>query len=83
MCADCHEDEAGKESISAPNLHGRGSAPWLAQFIATPGGKTFFSDRNAMPTIDELTQVDRDELARYLTWLRTATAADLDELGDP
>jgi ubiquinol-cytochrome c reductase cytochrome b subunit len=83
VCNDCHVMDAGGESTSAPNLHGRGSPQWLTQFIATPGGPTFFAERNAMPTIKDLTPDDRGELARYLTWLRTASPADLDALGEP
>jgi ubiquinol-cytochrome c reductase cytochrome b subunit len=83
-CSDCHEREAGKESVSAPNLYGRGSRWWLAQFIATPGGPTFFADRNAMPKIGaDLSPQDRAELALYLTWLRSANDAMLGSLGDP
>ncbi|HTJ43947.1 MAG TPA: cytochrome b N-terminal domain-containing protein [Kofleriaceae bacterium] len=83
-CSNCHEREVGKESVSAPNLYGRGSRWWLAQFIATPGGATFFGDRNAMPKIGaDLSPADRDELARYITWLRVATPANVHALGDP
>jgi hypothetical protein len=35
-----------------------------------------------MPRFDgDLTIIDRDALAGYLVWLRTATQADLDKLG--
>jgi ubiquinol-cytochrome c reductase cytochrome b subunit len=83
VCNDCHVNDPGQQSTSAPNLHGRGSPPWLEGFIATPGGATFFAERNAMPTIKDLSPDDRVELARYLTWLRTATPADVDALGEP
>jgi mono/diheme cytochrome c family protein len=84
VCSDCHERELGKESVSAPNLAGRGSRWWLAQFIATPGGPTFFADRNAMPRIGaDLSTEDRAELALYLTWLRSATPGNVDALGEP
>ena len=83
-CDNCHEIDECKPSTSAPNLHGRGSRAWLAQFIATPDGPTFFAERNAMPKLGaELEPADRDQLAAYLTWLRTATPADVDALGDP
>jgi hypothetical protein len=40
-------------------------------------------DKSQMPRFDrELTLVERDALAEYLVWLRTATAADLAAL-DP
>ena len=31
----------------------------------------------------DLSVVDRDAIAEYLAWLRTATPADLDRLGPP
>jgi hypothetical protein len=35
-----------------------------------------------MPRFDrDLTLADRDAIAEYLVWLRTATQADLDKLG--
>ncbi len=35
-----------------------------------------------MPRFDgDLSLADRDAIAEYLTWLRTATPADLDRLG--
>ena len=38
--------------------------------------------KSEMPRFDkELTIVERDELAAYLVWLRTATAADVSALG--
>ena len=41
-------------------------------------------DMSSMPRFDkELTIVERDLIAEYLVWLRTATPADLDALGPP
>jgi ubiquinol-cytochrome c reductase cytochrome b subunit len=83
-CSDCHEREVGKESVSAPNLYGRGSRWWLAQFIATPGGATFFGDRNQMPRLGaDLPAEDRAQLALYLTWMRVATPVQVQALGEP
>jgi ubiquinol-cytochrome c reductase cytochrome b subunit len=83
-CTDCHEREAGKEALSAPNLYGRGARWWLAQFIATPGGATFFGERNAMPRLGaDLSAEDRAQLALYLTWLRSSNDAMLGALGEP
>ena len=40
-------------------------------------------DKSEMPRFDkDLSIVDRDALAEYLVWLRTATQQDLDALGD-
>jgi len=84
VCSDCHEREVGKESLSAPNLYGRGSRWWLAQFIATPGGPSFFGDRNAMPKVGaDLSPAERDQLALYLMWLRSADDAMIGALGEP
>ena len=39
-------------------------------------------DLSSMPRFDkELTPTERDALAEYLVWLRTATQAQLDALG--
>ncbi len=83
-CSDCHERDDGKESVSAPNLYHRGSRDWLAGFIASPGGPTFFGDRNAMPKVGaDLTPDERAKVALYLTWLRTANDGFLASLGEP
>jgi len=84
VCSDCHEREPGKPSGSAPNLAGRGSPAYLAALIADPGAPTFFRAENEMPKFgDDLSEAERQQLAEYLTWLRTATPADLAKLGEP
>jgi ubiquinol-cytochrome c reductase cytochrome b subunit len=84
VCSDCHEIEAGKDSDPGPNLAGRGTAAWLASFIADPGTAVHFGERNEMPAFDdELAAADREELAAYLVWLRSASDADIVALGTP
>ena len=40
-------------------------------------------DKSEMPRFDkDLSIIDRDALAEYLVWLRTATKQDLDALGE-
>lgn len=79
-CGDCHERE-GKESSSGPNLAGRGSIANLTTFIGDTGQARFFGDKHQMPRLaDELGPEDRERLAEWLVWLRTATAEDIERL---
>jgi ubiquinol-cytochrome c reductase cytochrome b subunit len=81
-CSDCHSLEEGV-SGTAPGLFGLHGRAFYLSFIGNPklpihmGG-----DKSEMPRFDgDLTLADRDALAEYLGWLRTATPADLDRLG--
>lgn len=78
-CSDCHSREEGV-SGSAPALAGRGSREYYFSFISNPKSGLHMGggERSQMPRFDrELTLAERDELAAYLVWLRTATPADV------
>jgi ubiquinol-cytochrome c reductase cytochrome b subunit len=81
-CSGCHTRTAGEVSESAPALHGRGTAEYLGALIAAPDAPRFFAVGNEMPAIPELDAGDREALAAYLIWLRTATPADIKALGE-
>ena len=81
-CTDCHSIDEGVAGTSAPGLDALGSRDWYTSFIANPKAAIHMSSKSEMPRFDrELSIVDRDAIAAYLTWLRTATQADLDKLG--
>jgi len=84
-CTDCHAREEGMPGSSGPGLGGLNSRAYYLSFISNP--KSAFhmgTDKSQMPRFDgELTLADRDALAEYLVWLRTATPADLAKLPDP
>lgn len=76
-CSDCHSLEDGVSS-SGPALARRGTADHLVHFIGNPKAPIHLGEASEMPRFDrELSMTDREELARYLVWLRTATAADV------
>jgi ubiquinol-cytochrome c reductase cytochrome b subunit len=83
MCTDCHSVADGTAGGAGPNLLGLGSRDWYTSFIGNPKKAIHMTeDMSEMPRFDnELSIVDRDLLAEYLVWLRTATQADLDQLG--
>jgi ubiquinol-cytochrome c reductase cytochrome b subunit len=79
-CGDCHE-RTGDASSSGPNLAGRGSIAHLTTFIGDTGQARFFGDKHQMPRLaDDLGPEDRERLAEWLVWLRTATADDIKRL---
>ncbi len=80
-CTDCHSLEEGA-SDAAPNLFGLHSRASYLSFIGNPKLPVHMGpDKSEMPRFDtDLTLYDRDALAEYLVWLRTATQADLDKL---
>ena len=82
MCTDCHSLAEGV-SGSGPNLAGVGTRAHYWSFISNPkSGVHMGADASEMPRFDEeLTIVERDAIAEYLVWLRTATAGDLRALG--
>jgi ubiquinol-cytochrome c reductase cytochrome b subunit len=82
MCGDCHAREEGMPGQSGPGLAGVGSRAYYLSFISNPKSALHMGHTNSqMPRFDkELTLAERDALAEYLVWLRTATAADLAKL---
>jgi ubiquinol-cytochrome c reductase cytochrome b subunit len=80
-CSDCHALEEGQPGASAPGLAGRGSRAYYLSFISNPKSALHMGagpDRSEMPRFDrDLTLAERDLLAEYLVWLRTATPADV------
>jgi ubiquinol-cytochrome c reductase cytochrome b subunit len=84
MCGDCHAREEGMPGQSGPGLAGVGSRAYYLSFISNPKSAFHMGhDKSQMPRFDkELTLAERDALAEYLVWLRTATVADLAKL-DP
>ena len=85
-CSDCHSREEGTPGTAAPCLFGVGSREYYRSFISNPKSALHMgreADHSQMPRFDrELTLAERDALAEYLVWLRTATQADLAAL-DP
>ena len=82
-CTDCHSIDEGVAGSSAPGLSGLNSRDYFTSFIGNPKAAIHMgTDKSEMPRFDkEMSIVDRDALAEYLVWLRTATAADLAKLG--
>lgn len=81
-CSDCHTLDQGVAAGSGPNLHGHGSRDYLISFIGNPKGPLHMGGDAEMPAFEgELTLVERDAVAQYLLWLRTASQTDLDALG--
>jgi mono/diheme cytochrome c family protein len=81
-CSDCHSLTEGV-SGSGPNLAGVGTRAYYLSFISNPkSGVHMGADASEMPRFDdELSIVERDAIAEYLVWLRTATPADVRALG--
>jgi len=81
-CSDCHAREEGAPGAAAPGLAGLGSREYYMSFISNPKSALHMGhDKSQMPRFDkELTLTERDALAEYLVWLRTATPADLAKL---
>jgi ubiquinol-cytochrome c reductase cytochrome b subunit len=81
-CTDCHSLAEGVASDSGPGLARLGSRDWYTSVIGNPTSPVHMGDFAEMPRFDrELTIVDRDLIAGFLVWLRTATPADLAALG--
>ncbi len=81
-CTDCHAIAEGQAGQQAPGLGGLGSRDYYTSFIGNPKAAIHMgSDHSEMPRFDrELSMADRDALAAYLVWLRTASQQDLDQL---
>ncbi|MDQ3364185.1 MAG: cytochrome b N-terminal domain-containing protein [Myxococcota bacterium] len=81
-CTDCHSMDEGV-SGSGPGLASTGTRAHYFSFLSNPkSGIHMGPDNSEMPRFDqELTVAERDALAGYLVWLRTATPGDLSALG--
>jgi ubiquinol-cytochrome c reductase cytochrome b subunit len=81
-CSDCHSLDDGV-SGSGPNLAGLGTRDHYTSFMTNPKSPVHMNDnKSEMPRFDkELTLIERDAIAEYLVWLRTATQKDVDALG--
>jgi len=82
-CDNCHTMNEGGAGAAGPGLGGLGSRDYYTSFISNPKSPIHMTaDLSEMPQFNkELSLVDRDAVAAYLLWLRTATKADLDALG--
>ncbi len=82
-CTDCHSREDGVAGAAGPSLAGLGSRNFYTSFIGNPKSPIHMgSDNSQMPRFDkELSLIERDAIAEYLVWLRTATPAELAALG--
>lgn len=81
-CTDCHSIDEGVAGTSAPGLAGVGSRDYYTSFISNPKAPIHMGATSSeMPRFDaDLSLIDRDALAGYLVWLRTASQQDLDHL---
>jgi ubiquinol-cytochrome c reductase cytochrome b subunit len=84
-CTDCHSRDEGVAGASAPGLAGLGSRDHYTSFVGNPKSPVHMgADGSQMPRFDrELSLIERDAIAEYLVWLRTATKQDVDALGPP
>lgn len=81
-CTDCHAVDEGVGGTGGPGLGGMGSRDWYTHFIGNPKSAVHMGpELSQMPRFDsDLSIVDRDALAAYLVWLRTASQRDVDLL---
>jgi ubiquinol-cytochrome c reductase cytochrome b subunit len=81
-CTDCHSLDEGVAGGSGPGLGGLGSRDWYTHFIGNPKSPVHMGpDHSEMPRFDkDLSIVDRDALAEWLLWLRSATPGDVAKL---
>jgi mono/diheme cytochrome c family protein len=76
-CADCHSREDGVAS-SGPALARRGTIDHLVHFIGNPKAPIHLGAASEMARFDrEITMSEREAIAKYLIWLRSATAAEV------
>ncbi len=82
-CTDCHTRAEGEASTAGPNLNGLGSRDYYTSFIGNPKSSIHMGkDKSQMPAFArEMSIVDRDAVAEYLVWLRTASEQDVSALG--
>ncbi|HEY4241093.1 MAG TPA: cytochrome b N-terminal domain-containing protein [Kofleriaceae bacterium] len=83
-CDSCHSRDEDTQPNSSPVLYGLGSRAYYGSFIGNPKSPLHMGkDKSEMPRFDaELSVEDRDALAQYLVWLRTATPDDVTALGE-
>jgi mono/diheme cytochrome c family protein len=81
-CTDCHSLDEGVAGGSGPGLGGLGSRDWYTSFIGNPKAAVHMGEAmSEMPRFNkDLSIIDRDALAEYLVWLRTATKQDVEKL---
>jgi ubiquinol-cytochrome c reductase cytochrome b subunit len=81
-CTDCHAIEEGVAGNSGPGLGAMGSRDWYTSVIGNPKKPIHLGKLSEMPRFDaDLTITERDAVAAYLVWLRTATQKDIDIMG--
>jgi ubiquinol-cytochrome c reductase cytochrome b subunit len=82
-CNDCHSLDEGVAGGSGPGLAGLGSRDWFTSTISNPKAAIHMGAMSEMPRFDkDLSIVDRDAIAEYLVWLRTATKQQVEALGE-
>jgi cytochrome c2 len=81
-CTDCHSLDEGVAGGSGPGLGGIGSRDYYTHFIGNPKSPVHMGpEHSEMPRFDkDLSIIDRDALAEYLLWLRSATPGDIAKL---
>jgi ubiquinol-cytochrome c reductase cytochrome b subunit len=81
-CTDCHSVAEAVGGGSGPGLGALGSRDYYVSYISNAKKAVHLATKSEMPRFDtDLSIIDRDALAGYLMWLRTATQQDLDLLG--
>lgn len=82
-CDSCHAMGEGVAGTAGPGLAKLHARDWFTSFVGNPKAAIHMTEAmSQMPRFDkELSIVDRDALAAYLVWLRTASAADVQALG--
>ncbi len=82
-CTDCHTLNEGEASAAGPNLFGLNGRDYYTSFIGNPKSPIHMGkDKSQMPAFArEMSIVERDAVAEYLVWLRTATPETLGALG--
>ncbi len=78
-CSDCHTitpPVPGETGDPAPNLAGRGSIPYLVDFIKDPAQPHHFGEKNEMPAFgNKLREDEITSLAEYVFSLRDVSAS--------
>ncbi len=73
-CNGCHEVEPGVDG-GGPNMHGHGSAPWVARVIRDSAQPDLYGSDAKMPKFaDKLTDDEISDLARFVVARRGVTA---------
>jgi mono/diheme cytochrome c family protein len=70
VCSNCHSVDGTTTGDPCPNLGGRGSVAYLAEFIADPGsGKFFGSKRNEMPAFKD--KLSPEQIKQLAAWIHS------------